>query len=338
MNTAKADTVQNRASAWFLRLQSPDVTNDELDAFGEWLMQSPVHEAEYFALEELWQELDNVVDDADIRARRRRLSRLREKRSPWSRRGVVFAAAASLILALGAGLFYFRVAKSDSRDYSTALGEQRVVALEDGSVITLDTLTSLTVRYLARQRRIELHNGQAHFQVEKDRARPFVVVAGPGVVRALGTRFDVYKAKRKITVTLLEGAVEVQPLDNKQRQGKTKGAIQSAVLQPGERLIYNLRAEMIAPVSNVDIKRASAWRNRRLDFENTPLNEVVTEVNRYSSTKLELGDRDLETLTVSGVFEVDYTEDLVKALRIHFNVRAVHGGARRIVLMPSEGG
>ena len=119
-----------------------------------------------------------------------------------------WAAAAVIVVAIGLAFaaVYLQVRPVQ---YETAVSEQRDVLLADGSRITLNTDTALTVRYAATSRRVELARGEAIFAVKHDVARPFEVVAGQTVTRALGTEFNVDRRSDRIRVSVIEGVVRV---------------------------------------------------------------------------------------------------------------------------------
>src|SRR5690606_7134707 len=94
-------------------------------------------------------------------------------------------------------------------DEATGIGERRVVALADGSSITLDSATSVDVKYAANERRIVLRDGQIFVTVAPDTARPFIVEARQGTVRALGTAFNVRAYDGGARVAVTEHAVRV---------------------------------------------------------------------------------------------------------------------------------
>lgn len=98
--------------------------------------------------------------------------------------------------------------------YATRKGEKRVVSLDDGSVITLNTSTRLQVRYTKGRRQIHLTEGEALFDVAKDHRRPFVVTARNADVQAVGTSFTVSNVSNApVEVLVREGIVDVARAD-----------------------------------------------------------------------------------------------------------------------------
>jgi transmembrane sensor len=94
--------------------------------------------------------------------------------------------------------------------FSTGKGETKVVALKDGSVVTLNTASEILVNYSDDLRSVELIHGEALFDVAKNKARPFVVAAGDTHVRVVGTSFTVRRIDTApVQVLVREGIVEV---------------------------------------------------------------------------------------------------------------------------------
>jgi len=75
--------------------------------------------------------------------------------------------------------------------YATRIGERSTIRLADGSVVTLDTASRVSLDLTTANREVHLLGGQANFEVAKDKARPFVVYAGDRRITAVGTAFDV---------------------------------------------------------------------------------------------------------------------------------------------------
>ena len=335
------------AADWYARTRSGRMTPEEAARFETWLQADPTHAREIHRLDAMWAAMDAMTDAPEVAAGRRHAAALQadaRARRRWSRLGglVPLRAVAASVLALAAvAVTLLILDQAGPRQYRTALGEQRTVSLADGSVVTLNTQTTLRVRYSATERRLELIDGQAAFDVAPDPGRRFVVMAGGSMVRALGTRFDVYKAGDTVTVTLLEGKLEVRRLQPppappvEDARPAEPAVATAAQLVAGEQIRLADDGAMTA-MAKVDVARVSAWRAGKIDLDDTPLAEAVAEVNRYSELKIVLGDDSLGALRVSGVFEAGRSEDVVKALQSYFGVKAVRSAADRIVLTADD--
>ena len=226
--------------------------------------------------------------------------------------------AAALVVAIGLAfaVVYLQVRPVQ---YETAVSEQRDVLLADGSRITLNTDTALTVRYTDSSRRVDLQRGEAIFAVKHDVARPFEVVAGQTVTRALGTEFNVDRRSDRIRVSVIEGVVRVSAAA---RDGAGKVTPLVPALTKGRSAEFQNGDDRIVEAA-ADLKRIQAWRARRLEFSDTPLPEALEEFNRYSTAHIVIGATDLNTVRVSGVFRIGDTEGFLFSLREALGVQTL---------------
>jgi transmembrane sensor len=216
-------------------------------------------------------------------------------------------AASIAVACVGGGVFAWL---NRAPVYSTGIGEQRSLTLADGSTVTLDTQTRIRVRFSARERDIDLLEGQALFRVAKHDRQPFVVQSERAAVRAVGTEFDVYRQPARVTVTVLEGRVAVTSV---QRPA-------DAVLVPAGEQVAVLGSAGTTLPGAVDVAAATAWTQRRLIFESAPLAAVVEEFNRYNTRRLVIEDPRLGGLHVSGVFSSTDPALLVQFLTLQAEI------------------
>jgi transmembrane sensor len=247
---------------------------------------------------------------------------------------MVWATAAAVLLVIGALLWAYR-GRADR--YVTDIGEQRIVTLSDGSVITLNTATEIRLHFSTDRRGVELVSGQANFEVAKDAARPFIVIAGNRSVRAVGTQFDVFKSGDRVTVTLIEGKVTVTPAvaSPASTVRSLNARRDEIVLVAGEQLSYGLKSGPTAP-KNADIPRVESWRAGKLDFSDTPLTEAITEANRYSVIQIVLKAPAFKDARISGRFEAGRNDLFAEGLEGYFHFHVERPGDGQIVLTPSR--
>lgn len=297
---------EREAANWFVRLSHQAITSEALRAFYAW-RRTPAHDAAYSRMEALWAqsgqwratpEVQRDVAAALARGAQRR------RRRAWIK--VALAPFSAIALASLAALYL--IAWPPSQDYQTQIGEQRLLRLEDGSRVRLDTNTELKVRLRRDRRDLRLVRGQAFFDVAHDPTRPFVVAAAGARIRAVGTRFDVRIDGRQAKIALVDGAVDVtRRQDGQTRRWRlTAGQILAAKALP-------------APG---DLAAATRWTTGHLEFQATPLAQAVAEVNRYSGTKLVLAAPDLAGSHVNGVFDAGDTPAFVNAVCELFNLTA----------------
>jgi transmembrane sensor len=294
-----------RAAYWFARLRADDCSERERRSFEAWLSESDAHRREYDRLYLMWEELDGLkgqLQPAQVASLPSAAGRpLRGFPSfGWP----PLAVAAVLLITIGIGWFGINGAAVQS--YGTAKGEQRSISLPDGSVAQLGTDTLLTVEMSAKLRKVRLEKGEALFTVAHEE-RPFEVDAGNGVIRDIGTQFDVRRDERRVVVAVLEGAVEV-------RLGGTANGDAGATLalSRGQQAFYSENG--LSAASLADEKTVTAWRSGKLVFDGTPLADVVRELSRYHERRIVIADSGLNSLQVSGVFNANNLDGLLRVI------------------------
>lgn len=293
-----------RAAYWFARLRADDCSKVDRQRFDAWLAESDVHRWEYDRLHLMWEELDGLkgqLQPVGVASRPRAAGRPLRWFSSF---GWPPLAAAVLLIAVGIG--WFGVDGASVQSYVTAKGEQRSITLPDGSVAQLGTDTLLTVEMSAKLRKVRLEKGEALFTVAHEE-RPFEVAAGNGVIRDIGTQFDVRRDDRRVAVAVLKGAVEV-------RLGSTAGGDAGATLalSKGQQAFYSENG--LSAISPADEKTVTAWRSGKLVFDGTPLADVVRELNRYHDRRIVIADPALSVLKVSGVFNANNLDGLLRVI------------------------
>lgn len=227
-----------------------------------------------------------------------------------SRRGLIAGAGGALaasVAAIGAGLVW-------NDRYSTRIGEVRVIPLQDGSVVTLNTESTIAVAYSKRRRRVRLVSGEAAFDVAKDATRPFLVSAGRAQVRAVGTSFSVScLPAAPVEVVVREGAVDV---------GDTEARRSSVLrLRARERATVSPKAIVSRAISDAEINRRLSWREGRLSFSGETLAEAAAEYARYSDVRIVIDDPALRARTVVGLFQTNDPVGFSKAVATAFDAR-----------------
>ncbi len=303
------------ARHWFVLLRDDAASAADRAAFAAWLAADPLHRQAWTETEQLWRRMDAVVPV--LRAR----EPLRDAVSAplVSRRGWLKQAAAAALV-LGGGT-YLATAPAFMADHRTAVGERRVIALSDGSVVDLAGDSAVSVAMESGLRRVTLHHGQAYFQVAPDAARPFVVAAGNGEIRALGTAFDVRRGQDSVRVAVSEHAVAVT-LDGRR--------LEAVRLDEGRALQYG--ADGIGPTTAADIAALLSWRQDRLFFQEAPLGEVVADLDRYRPGRIVIADAAVAALPVTGFFHTAQAEAALQTIAATLPVRLTRLTDRLVII------
>jgi len=366
--------IYEEASDWIVKNREGDLDVQEKKQFDAWLRESPQHLRAYLEMSAVWEDVgslepslnasadeliacaraeENIVPLGSAPSLRTRVTSetIRRKRTtPLRKVALYYALAASALLTL-AGTWLC----GQRNTYSTAVGEQRSIVLNDGSSVELNSRSRIRVRFSAAERDVDLIEGQALFRVAKNPLRPFIVSADGTHVRAVGTQFDVYRKTYGTVVTVVEGKVAVfgepylpsrtfnagkgsagVPFSSRNQgastlplQGTAEGrgprtgtgealpsdsANGAIFLAAGEQVTVTPATAAPSP-KRANLAAATAWTERSLVFDSSPLIEVAEEFNRYNTRQLVIKDPELADIHVSGVFSSVEPTLLLRFLR-----------------------
>lgn len=227
------------------------------------------------------------MESIDVEAAfRRTQQRIRSER--WSRTMEAFrryAAFFTLPLLLATlVLGYLHVAEPEKEityaEVTTPYGTITRYEMPDRSVVWLNGGSKL--RYpntFDNANRSVTLEGEAYFEVQANPDSPFYVNTSDGMsVYVYGTRFNVsaYADEECVETVLEEGCVNVLSPDRKT----------TLTLSPGEQLIYNRhKSEFVR--ANIDVYEKTAWREGKLIFRSTPLEEVLKKLSRHFNADVE---------------------------------------------------
>lgn len=293
------DRLAARAAGWYARLNAPDCSAEERQAFQDWCSSDEAHRRAFDAASRAADVVGSALRrDPRLRAMLAEAERVPEPVAGRGARRLRFAAAAAVVaLALAffgsRGSFAPAPAPPATARYENAQMRESTVQLADGSTLHLDAGAVVTAELGRDARRLSLLKGRAYFEVAHDASRPFSVEAAGTRTVALGTRFEVRLESTGAVVTLVEGSVAVTPVRPGDEWRRT--------LAPGQQLVVD-QDHPQGRLAHVDASQVTAWSQGRLVFDGKPLADVLEEVNRYSAIKVVLGDERLAATPIGGTF------------------------------------
>jgi transmembrane sensor len=316
------------AEEWLARLLSPQSGGAD-DVFERWRVADPKHAAAYAEAARIHRNAALLSRDALLQGpspasvRERAASHRAQRRQVW---GMAAAIAACLLLTV-ALVWRSGAVVMVEQHYANANGLPKSLQLADGTRLQLDAESALTVRMYAQLREVTLDRGRAQFAVAHDPQRPFLVHAGNNTIRDIGTVFQVSRSRDGVTVGLLAGRVAISSGSDAHRWTRE--------LRPAEQLHVDASGapDAIAPLDPV---AAAAWTHGELAFRQRRLDDLLTEMNRYSDTQLRLGDPALAALKVSGSFHAGDQDALATALSRGWQLRVARTAANEITLLPAN--
>jgi transmembrane sensor len=326
------DQAEREASEWIARLNADDVTAADRTRFEAWQGAHTVNAKAYADLSATWQALSN--SGPLVRAVNFGQVMNAASSTPVRRRFVGLALAAGLsAVVVGVTWNFYR--QQQETGFQTAIGEQAAVALPDGSSFDLNTNSRVRVAYSPSTRVIHLDRGEAYFKVAHDTARPFWVRAGNSWVRAVGTAFNVYIRPSGVEVTVSEGTVQVvAEASNEPPPLDAAGGNYSSAVTAGEQVDVQERAQVIHPLNSAQLTHLLAWRKSSLYFQDQPLGDVVNELMRYTTLKIDFEDESLRQLPVGGTFQTspEGAEALLTMLQDGFGTKIRRDAAGHVTI------
>ena len=223
---------------------------------------------------------------------------------PRNNRRIFMQIAAALALLASVGLWMFLSPKAEQPMVAIAKEMAKPLDLPDGSEIVLNQ--GSTIDYspnIDNNRRTVKLQGDAYFDVKKDKSRPFVITTGAVEIEVLGTSFyvDSRDGQAEIQVTVQEGSVAVRS------NGKEE------ILTAGEKAIFQKSNQQLSKKTNTD-KNFNFLKTKNLTFESTPLSQVVFDLNRFYNSKISVEPSDLENCQLTANFKNKSIDAVVRII------------------------
>ena len=337
--------IEAQATRWLVRLdagRSPELIAEH----ARWLAESPRNRVAYMKASLAWKRLDALrrlrpldppgeIDPDLLKCRSSAWPgtnlALKLLRVAWLPRLAIGVAIAASFALLGARLF----APETQIAYSTEIGGHKHVALDDGSVLDLNTDTAVRVQFTAARRQIYLDHGELLLSVAHDASRPLEVIAAGVVTRAVGTKFSVRLHENESVETVVtEGRVLVLREQNLLGlPSEPKPLVRTLVA--GERVLVSPGAAHVSRLSSKEIERTLQWTRGRVSFHEEKLSAVVDELNRYNAHRLVILDPSVTETKVGGGFDTAHADTYAEDLMKFFGAKSLSSSAPMALLQPS---
>lgn len=302
--------VRAEAAAWLARLHGPNRTPALEKGLRRWLAEDSLHAREFELATDVWNETGGHPGGLPRPHQGARLARV----------FIPALAATAAALLLGS---WWLVQALGPTSLSTGIGDQKTVMLGDGSRITLNTDTQLSVQYGNAMRIVTLKYGEAYFDVVHNPTRPFIVRAGERKVIDLGTRFVVNRtgsASDPLTVTVIEGRVAVAPADTPDISPPQLNA-HVHIVSAGH--LFGFHPDAVPTIRNISVDEATAWLNGQLIFDGTSLVDAAEQLNRYNAMKIRVMSSQAATIPVGGVFRIGDSLSFARAVAAANHLRLI---------------
>jgi transmembrane sensor len=330
-----------RAGEHLARLDA-GASPEDLETIRLWLAEDPMHQEVFLELAALWDRMSMLSTLSEVFPLQEyvRDTAHARRRATWG-----LAAAACLVLLIGAGwLLRTRGAGTEAlpvfpepegfvqQFHETKIGEQATITLPDASELILNTNTVVEVVYSKTGRNIFLTRGEAFFTVSKDPARPFRVYAGRRMIEAVGTTFTVQHTQPdNVQVVVKEGRVNFLRMQAAMAPQTLPDDLDTVLyrnenvpVSAGE--TANSVNDQGASVEKTRIRSDEldvklAWTHGMLLFQGNTLEQVLEEVGRYTTVKIE-AEPGIRNTPVDGYFRAGDVDGLLVAMQQEFSIES----------------
>lgn len=335
-NSSAESAIDKAASEWVAR-RSAGLSITGESEFRDWMAADPRHVEAYSRLARTWAVFDRAEQKGAMNTI---LTRLELRGHARSSRRIQITAAFGMLTIVGLLLFVKLRSPSMVAPSASTLVKASVEPIQklpDGSIVELNRGADIAVEYGVAIRRVRLLRGEAHFRVEKDVGRPFVVRAGDVEVQAVGTAFTVQLARQAVEVVVTEGRVALDRANENVGGEPAPAIVKSMLVAAGNRVLVDRtaprsRTPEVHAMTATEIDSRLAWRVPLLQFSGMGMAEAVNLLNRSNRIQILLDDQSIGRLRVSGVFRSDNPEGFVRIVSATFDLKAENRGDHEVVL------
>jgi transmembrane sensor len=312
----QSEQLRSEARRWIVLLRSGEVSQADINALMSWRARSQAHRRALAEAGAQWAELKLMAK----KIAQRQLSPVAFSSAASNAHGVtrrIWLGGAIAASIGGAGYLLVRPPlglwpslSEFSADYRTAVGERRELALAESVSVEMNTRTSVDATAVSK-RQIELISGEIAVTADAGSVsspEPFVVVAGRGRTSAVRAMFDLRHERDSVSVVCLNGELRVEC------------GQRSATLQARQQVAYNARG--LGNVAASDTRVVESWRRGLLVFDNQPLSQVVSEINRYRRGRILLMNDEIGRLPLDATFRLDRVDEVVPKIVRLFGLKA----------------
>ena len=293
--------LDREAITWVVRLTSGETSPELCEQFRHWRDQSQEHRQALGRARSLWEGLGEALPRTE-----RRASHTKVRRRVWQSVPI----AASLLLAVGLASGPLSTWRYDQ---ATRSGEQRSIALPDGSRMIMSGNSAVKLNFRRGMRSIEIARGEVLFDVRHDPRHPFIVSTGSSGYRDVGTVFSVRRHGRDSRVVVASG--EVRASDR--FTSASVLADQSLAVTDGR----------LGHVQAVNARSALAWSRGRLIFRDCSLGDILNELAPHYRHHLVLLNGTTSRIRLSTSIELDHVDEWLDALHATNGVRVIRLGS-----------
>ncbi|MFY0688189.1 MAG: FecR domain-containing protein [Cyclobacteriaceae bacterium] len=217
--------------------------------------------------------------------------------------------AASILIFAAAYVFF----ADNNLQYESGLA-QKIVTLEDGTLITMNKNSQLIVNEFSDEIRNVSLEGEAFFDVARDESRPFVISAGESTVRVLGTSFNIRNLKHEKNIEVAVSSGKVSFANN----------YDEVTLEREDMAIWEKGEPKIEKRTN--LPNTTAWKSQTLEFQDARMEQVLKDLSRYYDIELQTNTSSIEDCRLNGTFENASIDEILSILEYSLNISHTRNG------------
>ncbi len=310
--------IDDEAIDWVERSDRETWTDENQQELDAWLEGSTARRVAYLRIKDGWTRADRLIALRGTFGPPRPADRNRH----WA---VSYKAAAGVLITAALIVSWFglqsRLARYDT--YATIVGGHKLLTLEDGSQIELNTDTQIRTHFDTGHRTVWVDRGEAYFQIVHNQARPFSVFANQSRITDIGTKFVVQTSPQEIRVSLIEGKAAVDMPANPQ--------VRSKVLVPGNVAIATAHGVSVVDTSRQSVEEELSWRRGVLILNQSTLADAAAQMNRYNLRKIIIADPDAARQRIDGTFPANNVDVFGRVAKNVLGLHVASSGADLVI-------
>jgi transmembrane sensor len=307
----------NNIDELIARCLTGEQSSADESVLNNWLSESPDNAAYFRQIQRLWalppvaQYPESTSIDTEAALRKVKSQFAAPPKAPARRFSIWYATAAAAAVALLVVAVFALQRDPVLTENFVALDQTTNNTLADGSVVSLNRNSTITTAFVKKQRRVKL-KGEGYFSVMSDSKRPFVIEAAELETEVVGTKFNIDNQRDTniVHVSVTEGIVRLRYKE------------QQELLTAGQQAIFDRRIKKIQRISVAASPNAGAFRNRVLVFDDTPLAEVVAEIEKVYGVSIALKIDDLSNCRLHVPFNNKPIEYVMEVIETTLSIKA----------------
>jgi ferric-dicitrate binding protein FerR (iron transport regulator) len=279
---------------------------------------------EYAILSHLWKRNDIEVIDFDSKKAweqvQLKVDANKTKVIPIYTKLMRIAAVAAILIVGIFSIYYLSETNINQNQIEIVSNERgKEIVLADGSKVWLNKNAVLTYpdKFDKNTRNVEL-SGEAFFEIAKNPNKPFIVNMSNATVTVVGTSFNINSKENETEIVVATGTVKVTDTDNSKSELITVG--------------YSAKVSD----NNIEKYKTSspnylAWKTGEFVFKETPINQVVKDLNSYYESQIILNNDEIECLLTATFIKANL-EDIVDVLKLTCDIEIIKDDNNYIII------